>query len=710
MKRLVQVSSIVFLVIIIIFLWFRRGLIFAGGEEGIFFYNLVKHQELISHTWYDVGTGAPVIAFLARVPYFSILSFLNKNGFQTVILQAATFFILMITGTVSVFYLVKEALVAKLKKEEKTLIPFIAGVFYLLNPYSMSQVWGRGLYPQFFSFALTPLFLLLFIKALKEKKFAYLIIANIASFYLASAFTLITQVVVLWVPVFVYFVFHMFTQKNKKETFHAIFYFSFLLVTWFFVHAWWLSPNYIGVKEIYSSALANEKENLGTLLGVSPHFSISYVIRLMQKYQFHIAKTYGEIYSTAVFKIISWLIPIIALFSISYFKKIKTLKFFLGLFFLGLFVVLGANKPFGKIFVWFFSNFPLFQAFRNPYEKFGLVFLLACTPFFALGLVHFSKTLSRRFSNLVLLGALVVTCGIFVWPIWTGDFAGKSAWVKVPDYYRQADNWLAAQGGEFRIIQMPLITGDGIRYNWEFPYKGIESGDYLFSRLSIGRNISINKKYYNVLLQRLGGFRENKYGPDPDLSKSDFASEKFYQELAKLGVSYIVLHKDVDYKLSGSPSPGEAESYLENQEKIEKVKSFGELDIYKVDIDDEISLVYSPGQAIEYLKKSPTEYIVTVRGATEPFEIYFLNLYNDGWKAFVDGREIIDHYEVFSYANAWKVNREGNFEVLIKYIPQNAVDKGWRITRYSLLTILILFLLRCGFTKRFGLRVEKKVK
>ncbi len=692
----------VFLCLVITLLWFRKGLIFAGSEEGMVFYNLTKYQNLISSVWYEVGTGAPVIAFLPRIPYFSILALLHKYSLQSLTLQAITFYILLLTGSLSMFYLVKELLTEGVEEVVKKRVSLVAGLFYLLNPYSMTQVWGRALYPQFFSFALTPLFLFLFIKALKERKLVYLIFANIASFLLASAFSLITQVVILWIPVFVYFFYYWFTQKAyKREAIYATRYLIFLLVTWLFVNAWWLIPTFKVGGQVFSVSSNDLEENLGTLRGVSAYFPISDVLRLMQKFYFYIAKTYGTIYSSVLFQVMSWIIPVVAVFSIPYLKKVKGLRFFLALFILGLFVSLGANRPFGSVFVWFFTNFPLLQAYRNPYEKFGLIFLLSYVPFFAMGLERLSKMITQKSSILISRALLIAVCGIFVWPIWTGDFAGRFAWTKVPDYYKETDQWLSSQKGDARIIQFPLISSDAVKYNWKHPYLGIEPSESLFTRRSIGRNMVVNKIYYNVLLQRFGNFWPNSFGPDPDISNSRFRSDNLYEELAKLNVRFIVFHNDLDDSyIGGGKTVQDFSNYLTSQKNITKIKSFGELDIYEVEIPKVISLIYSPTSQTSYKKIGPTDYEVDVWDVKGKTDIYFLELFDPNWEATIDGVKLEKHRRVFDYANAWTTERDRNYKVSINYKPQEVVVKSWLISKYSLLALSLLILMLIGKERR----------
>lgn len=681
---------------LITFIWFKKGLMFGGGEEGIFLYNPTKYLSFVSQIWQDANGGCPVVLMLPRIPYAWFMAFFYKFGTGTVLLQAFTFFILFATGCLSVFYLIKETIGEELEGYLKKLIPFLASLFYFFNPYSMSQVWGRGIYGQFFGFALVPLFLCLFILGLKRKNFIFGILAIFASFLFSASFVVATQAVILWIPPLIYLFLHLIKNiKDRKVVIFSLFYTTFVLLGWIFSNFWWIYPIIQTGKEAYSNFFTDANNINGFIGSSTMYFKPEYVIRLLQVFVFFIGDYFGEVYKTPIFVLISWMIPLIAVFSLFYIKKIRDLRFFIVLFFVGFFLSVGANPPLGSVLVWLFTIIPPLQAFRNSYEKAGLLLMLAYAPLFALGLPVFCNKLTsffnikRKHFLSVVFGfvSMLLVCGIFVWVLWTGAF--QNAWFRVPDYYKEADNWLISQSGDFRIIQMPLVPGDGLRYDWEYAYQGIEPGEFLFTRLSIGRNISFNKPYYNVLLQRFGTFTPYSFGPDPDISNSEFRSPELWQELAKLDVRYIVFHNDINESIVGVKIKSSAE-YLSHQKNIKLIKTFGKLDIYQVTISENITRVYSPDIKTEVIKISSSNYIVKIRGEQKPIKIYLLDSYDPGWNLFVDGQLINTHTTVFSYANSWTINKTGNFDVDIKYLPQDYVVQGWKITEITFLFLTFL--------------------
>lgn len=709
MKAFRGLTGIFFLNLILVLIWFKNGLLFAGGEEGIPFYDLERTFVLYSYTWRDSEAGFPNLEHLTRIPLFTFLKTLSSLGTSEVLLQGTIFFLLMFIGTVSVYLLLRETLIAELKKKRELGLyrkaPLIGAIFYLLNPFSMLQVWGRGLYTQFFPFALFPLFLLLVVLALRRRNLSYAILALLASFFLSGAFGNLSYVLSLWLITSLYFLFYISTQRYRQDVVFSLLLFIFLLGGFLIIHSWWIYHNIVKFTETGSNRLMSLEEGLGTVRGISRAFSFDGVFRLIHKDFIFKTELYGSIYKNLLFNLISWIPPLALVVSIPIFKRLKHFRFYLSLLLITLFIGLGSNFPFGGLFEWLFRKFIFLQAFRNPMEKIGISLLIAYSAFFAIGIVVLSEKLSdylknkspfnkiQNLTSVFIALLLFFTAGLYVWPMWVGRFAGGykiNPWVKVPNYYREAEDWLSKQPGDFRILHMPINPGDGLKYSWDHWYQGTDPNEYIFTKSSVAKNVSRNKIYYNVLLERFHKLSPNAYGPDPDISRSEFRSREFIEELAKLNIRFIILHRDIDTTLGSWGETSGEEEYISNIEKISKVKTFGMLDIYEVEIPEPINRVYSPEAQTSFTKINPTLYKVKIVAETTPIKLYFLEMFNEQWVAYLDGERVKDHHEVFSYANAWTIDRKGNYEVIIRYKLQDYVNAGIGISLSSV-TLLSMF-------------------
>lgn len=475
-------------------IWFKNGLIIGKGEEGLNFYNLSKNLELSKTIWVEINTGAPFVSWLPKVPFFYFAEFLNTKLFlPQFLIQAMLFFLLMVTGALSVYYLTLSFLKNSPKKE---LISLLASIFYLLNPFSISQVWGRWLYPQFFSFALFPLSLLILVKALDKRNHLYLIPLLFSSVLFSWAYGFVTTPVSYWVILGLYFVWWLLTNRPDKRS--LLFGVSFIFLAflgWGLVNAWWILPLIFEGNKVLSSYVSNPGGNIETLLGVSRSYPLDVIVRLLHKGYFFDASAYSPIYSTLPFQLISFLPIIFVLIGlVKLLRKPEVVKFgfFVMLLIIGLFVSLGANPPSGWLFVRIFETISPVQAFRNPFEKFGLVYALGYAPFFALGLATFFK--KKAFFWIIGISFLVF--GVYAWPMWTGRIlAGidERTGVKVPSYYEDLNKWLEDNDTQnYRILMTPLQSGEGAVFEWgDTIYNGVDPMHFILNRAAISNGAQI---------------------------------------------------------------------------------------------------------------------------------------------------------------------------------------------------------------------------
>lgn len=537
LRRFYPILLLLLVPLIIIFSWFRDGGLLGQGEETLPFYDISVSLKFYSTTWRSISTGYYNSVEISKVTLFSILKWLSDLGIQNFLLQAFVDYILMVIGVLAVYFLVKRIVGNKLNSD---LIPVVAALFYLLNPFSVSQIWGRGLYMQYFPFALLPLFLLLYVIAIQKRKILLILIALIVSFILAPAFQHITYVIDLWFLIFFYSLFYLYYNRTKKDAILIISYFSILFIGWILTQGWWLSLYFISTAGAYSansSAVVNE--NLGTFLGVSRDFSLPTIIRLLQDFYFFRDSKYGEIYKSIFLQLISWLIPLITLFSLKYFKRSKGLKLFGILFLIGLFVSLGANFPFGFLFTWLFLHIPPLQIFRNPYEKFGLIYSLAYSVLFAAGLSFIYNKIQilwgKIVSRLALCTVILLILGVYAWPLWTGRVISgvdKKVGILVPSYYKDLATWLKddkSTDNNYRLMMLPIASGEGVVYQWgDRLYNGFTPSDYLLDYPSISNN-----PHLSYIFDYMQGLR--KY-----ISQIDVAPA-----MSLLGSRYMVNREDM---------------------------------------------------------------------------------------------------------------------------------------------------------------------
>lgn len=692
MQRFYGPIGLIIISALIVLLWFHKGLLFAGGEDQLPFYNITRSFNLYRYVWVNTDTGFYRIANLPFIPIFWFLNYFYKLGVNGTILQAVIFFLLISTGMISVYFLLKETLVDQSGKNKLYLFSFLGALFYLLNPFSMEQIWGRGLYIQFFSFAMVPAFLYLFIRGLNKRRFFFGIAAAFITAIFSPAFSHPAIVITVWAGAVIYLIFFIFKQGiNKKNILFPLSFFFITLVSWVLFNFFWFYTIYKSSGETYS-ILLNSANNIASLQGVSRNAPFGAVIRLTHEGFVYINKFYGDIYLSIPFLLISWFIPLIAIFSWNRLKMFSNFGFYLSFFLVSLFISLGSNPPLGWLLTWLFQLIPPLQALRNPYEKFGINLLVAYIPFLMLGLDTLSRKIehkiNKKVEGFIILVGIIILCVIYVWPLWTGQFAGGikiNPWVKVPNYYEQANKWLNDQGREFKILELPLNPGDGIKYSWDHPFAGAEPSEFLFDKSSINRSSHFNMGYYNGLLS---GFGQEKI-PN-STTDINFDNKSLVDNLSKLNVKYIILHKDTDYKYSNSISPEIVEEYLKKEEKIKKVITFDKLDIYQAEIPSYIAEIFAEKVNLTFTKINPTLYQIKVTDAKAPYNLIFLQQFDRNWELSINNETLSSHEQTLGYANSWRVDKNGSYSLQIRFRLQDYVDLGIRVSVYAVLFVFIV--------------------
>ena len=74
---------------------------------------------------------------------------------------------------------------------------------------------------------------------------------------------------------------------------------------------------------------------------------------------------------------------------------------------------------------------------------------------------------------------------------------------------------------------------------------------------------------------------------------------------------------------------------------------------------------------IKFEEINPTDYKIKVFNASSPFALLFKQNYNTGWQlSYSNERTLSDHFEGDEYANAWIVNKTGNYTLNLVFTPQ----------------------------------------
>jgi hypothetical protein len=122
--------------------------------------------------------------------------------------------------------------------------------------------------------------------------------------------------------------------------------------------------------------------------------------------------------------------------------------------------------------------------------------------------------------------------------------------------------------------------------------------------------------------------------------------------------------------------------YAEDENNTPTQVAYDNVRIVKVPrLIDSLGLVAAPAQpttqppTITYQRKTTDNYIVHVRNASNPFILNFLEGYDAGWQASVGGKVVptTNHLKAYNYANGWYLDKTGDYDVKITFLPQRTL-------------------------------------
>jgi hypothetical protein len=672
----------IFIILVLLIKWFNGNYTIAIAEEGLPFYHSIKTFTLYNSLWIENGFGFASPFYIPRLILYGYAATLSFAGIPYMVIQASIFAILL--GTPLLAFPV---LFNSLYPDKPRYYGYVATLFYVFNLYTLSQVWERFIYPLMFLWSYAPLFLLLWINWHDKKRSRYLLLLLVTSLVYSDAYGLTSSFLTLSFFALSYLVVSLLSKKNIiQKLLYGIGGFS----VWCIFQLWWALPIFQLRGDVFGSFL-NTANTLRSLEDVSKFFPSSEILLLKQGFYFGSTNFLTYFYDKQyvyVFSIFILLIVVIGIF-VSY--KSKAWKYIFSLFVVGWFVSKGYNPPFGKeFFTALFTLFPFAQILRNPYEKFGIVFLLPYSMFFAFGVFWLAGRLKRLQWPFIIVIS-IFTFGLLVWPIWTGDvFTG--ARITVPHYYEEANTYLNRYDRR-RILILPLLKEANIEYQWR--YRGEEPSEFLFDRASLSRSDF--------------GFPNDEFY----LSFPQYISNKnFSHILSVANISNIVIRKDTIQNQFNQSSIDDYISHVQQWKNVDNGKAFGELIVYSVKKDTINDLLYTVKAihtaksvkdgmdrmvsdsfypkseaifvlsqnkplhipkvlitpTISFIKHSPARYSVTVKDAKGPYILIFSVSYNSLWRASIHGSELPNHFNVNGFANGWLIGEKGSYTIDLSFL------------------------------------------
>lgn len=733
-SEIFSIGIIILFCALLVGIWFKDQKLLATGEEGLILANPTRSLELYSHFWNEVGAGIAVPGVNPMLPLLYLESRVINLGVPVWAFQATIFYLVMLIGSFSIYYLTKELFKGIVRAELEVKLALISTIFYTLNPISLLGVWYRFSLGFMIFYALAPLFFYLFVIGVNNRKNEFIFFAPLITLFFTFAFASPALPLLIWILPFTYSLslyLLRYSKEDSKSRVYPLIYFILMFVFWILINIWWIFP-YVELSRVAFTSEIDPIHAIGTLKANSKDFSLANVIRLIHGGFLYRAEVFGPIYKTPLFLIFSWLIPIVSIFGVFKLKPGR-IKFFLAIsIVLLLFLVKGTSPPLGGIFLWFFKAIIFLQVYRNPLEKIGMILPIIYAPLFSVGLIYLlAKIHSPKMRGILLtsaIGCLVINS----WPFFTGamvSFRKRDIRVEVPHSFQNANKVVSSRDHIF--FSLPQMGGASGRYKWPNGYAGVESSEYLFDYPTIVKFYDANSFFAQLLIGLSYGRMESNvvglaqvFSADVIVFRKDTDVLAFGERLDALDRSRKMINASNLSKIFDSQevslwslpqekivpviytpssikfgdSSADLISLLENNQFDPKHQVFictnkdkckpgpQSKDVLQIKID-------TVPERIEVNKISPSIYDIKVEKSRGRFVLVFNNSYHPGWTASIGNKSVPEDKHIIAngYANGFIIDDEGSFSVLLKFAPEEKIQRAYQISFLAMvLGVLVL--------------------
>ena len=648
---------------IIPILWYKPEHIIAKGDYAPFLFTS-KGASNDFCLWSTNNLGNPS-AYPAYSLYGVLWIFSQFLLLDVGLWQIILYMVYFMGATFSMFYLAKTVY-----PEEKT-AAIISSIFYIFNfsILSLPMVLNIGMV---WTFAFLPLLIALFTKIITQTQNVYkhafcfaitfAIVASISSINVTD----VALILISLVSVLVYYIFF----QRKKTARSLIENLTILLIITLLLSVWWIIPilNYFVLSP--STQLQTE---VNVVLWSWTHARASFLNLFGLNGGWGWRPEYSpyyDLYSSHAVLTVLLFVPFLLASTALLFKneKRKFNAYLMLIILVFIFLAKGLHEPLGSVNLFLYNYVPYMNMFREPISKFTLIMISFLALLVGYSTEKIAKTLKRNIVSKLFITTVILIFIISAFPIVTNPIETKteeipySSYVKIPQYWYEANDWLNNKTGDYRILVTPLDDYYQVPYSW-----GYYGADSFLERFI--QNPIINPSYafsYAVnpnTIMLMNQLRDAiKYN----------GTDEFETIMKLLNVKYILQRNDLDYEYMASTNrdmmnPEKMRNFLSNQRNITLDKTIEELDIYE----------YT--QAQPYVRtfefKQPQEYNVEIKNET------ILNLQ---W-----------NFNSTNQLNEWKnTTLENQFDAVCKLSLENNALKfelwnstwGWKTINSPLIT------------------------
>jgi hypothetical protein len=525
---------------------------------------------------HNMGSANSMGSYIMHGFLWSVLLYL---GLSTEVVQMIMNVFLFIVSGITAFYL------SKTVYPNLRLAPFITSIFYMFNFFVIQSVLNLGFRC---TYAFLPLSIALLINIVEStlqkndkrtnKNIIYFAVASTITFSLGSV-NLANVIITLLVVTF-FLLYYIIKQRNQIRLLSLnIIKLAALTVL---LNIWWVVPtlNFY----LWSSSELTPQINVTAWSWTHARASFLNLFWLNGGWGWRPEYVpYIDSYSNPILVILTFL-PFILAATALLFRTSKSLfnAYLMLVALIFLFLAKGVHEPLSQLNLLLYTYIYGMNMFREAATK----FTLALIPFLALLVGYAVHQIANRIpsKHIPVIAAKTMVVTFFVsafvigaYPLVTNPIETKTAqipfssYVKIPDYWYAATDWLNNQEGDYRVLVTPPDDFYMMPYIWG--YFGTDGWITRFIQkpvIAYYFGYTIKNDVFDTIDYLYSTIKYSK------------ASE-FKAFLDLLNIKYILQRNDIYLNLTGRKiiPPDEMQTFLAQQPYLRLVKKFEQLDIYE---------------------------------------------------------------------------------------------------------------------------------
>lgn len=604
LKKLLPIFSIGALVFIIALLNYKPGTILTGWDnlhpEFNLLLNIKRSFFAVWQEYQSMGLlgGMGHASDLVRQLFLLLISPFMQLSFMRFFWTILTLFIGGIGALFLSSTLINHSFFGE-KKFNRTILPAITGIFYILNLATLQQYYVP--FETFTShFAFLPWMILVSIRFFNKqsRRNAFLLLVT---FFLTTPQSYVPTLFVVFTLAATILLASSGVTLIRKRRINTLFKISIKYYALLFIaNAFWLLP-FAYFTLFNASTTVNAKINqMATpqIILQNKEFGNPIDVMLLKGFLFNNVEP--NLAQVSTFMMGPWkqhlnypiifvlgivIFGVILLGLINVIRKRETLPVAFAVLFIFVFTMLCSNTP---PFSWIdslFAHIPLFkEAFRFPFTKFSILAGLLYSLFFTFGIgtiiivldtyLRQINVFAAKTAQVIILLLSLSAVLLFMLPVFQGKLFYEKEQLTMPDYYTQVFSFFDKKDPSLRIATLPISNF----WSWNYYDWGYGGSGFLW----YGIRQPIVDRTFDV-------WSTNSESSYNELSYALYQkkSQTFLKVLNKYQISYLLVDRSI-YSASSPKSlfVGETKELLEKIPEISKVETFGKVDIYHVALSE----------------------------------------------------------------------------------------------------------------------------